>query len=362
MRKYFLIFAFSIFLSSCQIINYTPIQTEKESELGFKQITNKEHKVADPMLHRNDQLYWYAAPTIDVSSDDQKLLYIKDAGVFRELFVIDQKLNKDSAVVVRMNVFDMHFSNHDSAVYFTGTESPTKLQPIVADQAENYKGGGMVEKVIVNDDYGNEYISYSGIKRFHKYPNLGIYKSTIGTYEKSKVIDTDDLDFCVSLDNDSIFYFSCGIYENFSTFSVNRNNKEVKELFNGMAGNVDSKNGVVYYAKINEENHRSEIFAYNLSTKKSKRLLSDSEVGYSTPQISNDGKKLLIVGSTPVIDEQQMNLDLYLYDLVTEDVTQLTDHIGNDLSPCWSSDDQSVYFLSQRGNLFGKYNIWNLEL
>lgn len=361
MKKYLLFLLIPVVLSGCMVVNYSPQKSDHEIQLNLTQITDKNDNVAKPLIFRFDELYWYAPTTIDVSSDEQKILYIKDAGMFRDLCIIDRALNKDSAIIVLMNVYDMHFGDNDTVVYFAGAESATKLQPIKANQTENYHGGGMVDKMIINDDSGNEYISYSGIKRFHKYPNLSIYKSIIGSSESSKIIDTNDLDFGIDFDNDSIFYFSTGIYNDFSTFSVNSNTKEVQELFSGMAGNVDTENAVIYFTKINKENNRSEIYVYDMNSTETRLLLSDPEIGFSTPQISNDGTKLLLVGATPVIDERQMNLDLYIYNIESKRLKQLTYHIGNDLSPCWSSDDSSVFFLSQRGNFLGKYNIWKLQ-
>ena len=42
-------------------------------------------------------------------------------------------------------------------------------------------------------------------------------------------------------------------------------------------------------------------------------------------------------------------------------MTQLTYHRGHDLSPVWSPDGKSIYFLSQRGTENGAYNIWKMN-
>ena len=42
-------------------------------------------------------------------------------------------------------------------------------------------------------------------------------------------------------------------------------------------------------------------------------------------------------------------------------LTQLTYHPGNDISAVWAPDGKSIYFLSQRGNVEGKYNVWKMN-
>lgn len=40
---------------------------------------------------------------------------------------------------------------------------------------------------------------------------------------------------------------------------------------------------------------------------------------------------------------------------------QLTYHAADDLSPVWSKDGKSIYFISQRGSTDGIANIWKME-
>lgn len=53
----------------------------------------------------------------------------------------------------------------------------------------------------------------------------------------------------------------------------------------------------------------------------------------------------------------------YIYVVRTDgtQLTQLTYHLGNDLSPAWSPDGKSIYFLSQRGSAKKKYNVWRMN-
>lgn len=50
--------------------------------------------------------------------------------------------------------------------------------------------------------------------------------------------------------------------------------------------------------------------------------------------------------------------DLWLYDKAAGSFKQLTDFAGEDRNPVWSSDEQSIYFLSERS---GTYNAWKMN-
>jgi len=51
--------------------------------------------------------------------------------------------------------------------------------------------------------------------------------------------------------------------------------------------------------------------------------------------------------------------DLWVYDTNSEEHTQLTTFSGEDRDPCWSADEQSVYYLSEES---GSFNVWKMEV
>jgi TolB protein len=61
------------------------------------------------------------------------------------------------------------------------------------------------------------------------------------------------------------------------------------------------------------------------------------------PAWSPDGKKMALVLST-----RDGNLDIYVLDLATQQLTRITDDPGIDTEPQWSKDGQSIYFTSDR--------------
>ena len=61
------------------------------------------------------------------------------------------------------------------------------------------------------------------------------------------------------------------------------------------------------------------------------------------PAWSPDSKKMALVLST-----RDGNLDIYVLDLATQQLTRITDDPGIDTEPQWSKDGQSLYFTSDR--------------
>ena len=80
------------------------------------------------------------------------------------------------------------------------------------------------------------------------------------------------------------------------------------------------------------------------------------------PVISPDGSKIAFVRGTCRIEREAYqgpaNRDLWIYDLESEEYTQLTDYEGNDFSPKWLNDS-TLLFISSRE---GKYNVFQTTL
>ena len=96
------------------------------------------------------------------------------------------------------------------------------------------------------------------------------------------------------------------------------------------------------------------LMQYNMELGLSRRLAVDA--GGS---LSPDGKWIVCTSNT--IENGNENLDIYVLRTDGSRLTQLTYHKDNDLSPVWSPDGKSIYFLSQRGSEKGTYNIWKMN-
>src|SRR5690606_36297894 len=71
----------------------------------------------------------------------------------------------------------------------------------------------------------------------------------------------------------------------------------------------------------------------------------------SSPAFSPDGTKLALTLS------RSGNPEIYVIDLASKALTQLTNQIGIDTEPTWSADGRSVYFTSDRGGRPQVYQV-----
>ena len=99
----------------------------------------------------------------------------------------------------------------------------------------------------------------------------------------------------------------------------------------------------------------------NFQTVVEELILGAPDKSYSSPQLSPDGQWLLVVGSSRAEKEKRDNTDIFVERTDGTQFTQLTYHPGNDLSPVWSPDGKSIFFLSERGSKDRKFNVWRMD-
>ena len=56
-----------------------------------------------------------------------------------------------------------------------------------------------------------------------------------------------------------------------------------------------------------------------------------------------------------------VNTDLFVCRTDGTQLTQLTYHAADDLSPVWSKDGRYIYFISQRGDAAATPNVWRMN-
>ena len=111
-----------------------------------------------------------------------------------------------------------------------------------------------------------------------------------------------------------------------------------------------ARDGYIYYSA----NHNG---VYQIARIKpdgsNKELLTDSENNKLMPQLSNDGKKILYYG------DADGNMEIYLMELNTGEVTRLTNHLLMDIRPRWSPDNTKIVF--ERGNKGNNHHIYIMD-
>jgi WD40 repeat protein len=117
--------------------------------------------------------------------------------------------------------------------------------------------------------------------------------------------------------------------------------------------------GDYLYFHRNSEVGISEIWRINVLNGQEQKLLSSSEHGFSSPQVSKDGKYIAVMGNTLSPYTKKQNLDIFIARTDGTGLRQLTDHPANDEFPIWSIYGNKIYFLSQRRIDGSKYNEYS---
>lgn len=112
----------------------------------------------------------------------------------------------------------------------------------------------------------------------------------------------------------------------------------------------------------NEKTANYEIYIINIVNGTETLLLSDPNISFSSAALSPDGKRIAVVGSTKGSKNTNSNLDIYTLNIDGSGLTQITFHPAHDYSPNWSKDGKAIYFISNRGNAKGYYNIWSTNV
>jgi len=129
----------------------------------------------------------------------------------------------------------------------------------------------------------------------------------------------------------------------------------------GYSLSITAEENRIIVGRNNKETGFGEIWLLDLEKGNEYLILSSRDRGFIESAVSPDGKKIAVV-SKSVGTQVVTNLDIFIVNIDGTNLTQLTFHQGHDISPRWSTDGKSLYFISQRGSDKGEYNIWKMEL
>ncbi|HEY0670268.1 MAG TPA: DPP IV N-terminal domain-containing protein [Sphingobacteriaceae bacterium] len=160
-----------------------------------------------------------------------------------------------------------------------------------------------------------------------------------------------------------------------SVFSTGRNKLLIIDVNSGKTilsegmGDVQEFGNIAWSPNGNDiafaglKNGQSDLYMYNLRTKAITQLTNDKYSDYQ-PSFSSDGSKIVFSSDRTTMDMAKKSVDitmnLAVLDLASKSVTDITIFNGaNNLNPQFSADNKSIYFLSNRDgfrNLY-RYNI-----
>lgn len=117
----------------------------------------------------------------------------------------------------------------------------------------------------------------------------------------------------------------------------------------------------VLVVRPDSETSRGQLWTVDLQNRHEVLLASSYDWGFLEPAVSPDGKKIAFVCACKGINTL-LNFDIAVMNSDGSKTRRLTFHPGHDISPRWSPDGKSIYFLSQRGTDNGQWNIWRMDL
>ncbi len=304
--------------ASAQQVDYSVVYVPEEASLDLVKITKESDYVCLPQVKRSRTgVQWLTNKIIDVSPDGQTLAYLSLRNNASNIFVKDiDKQGSSSQRTNRSSVIDFSYSPDGKQICFSEAKGKTN-QVFLTDAKQGYV----------------------------------CRQITSGANDYSPVFSPDmKTIFFARLENRGISVWGYDTQKNY-----------LSSYTTGMNPTADSKSNVIYVAR--ESNGKGEIWKIDLRTGVEECVVSDSERSFYSPQLSPDGRTLVLVGGTKIDNGSTgyWNTDIYTCRTDGTDLQQLTHHAADDLSPVWSADGRYIYFISQRGNADGVANVWRMN-
>ncbi|WP_279159287.1 hypothetical protein [Muribaculum intestinale] len=262
---------------------------------------------------------WWVNPQIAISPDGQKIAYINLKNGTQNIMVKNAKKGGASVQrTFRTAVEDFSWSPDGTTLCFTEVRNGHHGIYLV-----NAEQGSVVKQISGGNDN-----DYGGV---------------------------------LSRDGNTIFFHRGEGFQSYSIWSYDRKTNLFSNYSRGMTPVlIPGKDNEIYCARFTDQKE-SEIWRINFETGVEEIILSQPGRSFTTPQLSPDGKWLLVTGTSVSEKDKAINTDIFVVRTDGTNLTQLTYHPGNDMSAIWSPDGKYIYFLSQRGSANRIFNVWKMS-
>jgi Tol biopolymer transport system component len=312
------------------------VSVAEEGGLTFTKISNEEDEVIGPDVYYTGTnvggklfktIRWYAPPFIGLSPDSQYIAYICNTTGNRNIFL--KRTFGGSSVIQRTfkgGVMDMAYSPDAKTICFSDN----------ADGNQNI--------FTINATEG------AAIQQITSTPNMeagGVYSpdGKVIYFTKEEVATNS----------------SGGQTSRYYVWGYNKETALMTQYCEGFTPCPLPNGQKILVTRNNRETLAGEIWMVDLKTGLETQIISQKTRSFSSPDISPDGKSIVMVSNTPATKTRPMNLDLYTINIDGTNLTQLTFFPGADVSPKWAPNGKELYFISSRGNPKGKFGVWKMN-
>ncbi|MCF0220292.1 MAG: PD40 domain-containing protein [Muribaculaceae bacterium] len=323
MKKNILILTFTLFAilpAFSQKVDYSVVSVPEEQGINFTKVTTAGDYVAMPEVKRSSNgINWFTNRIIDLSPDGTTIGYISVRQNATNIFL--KNIEKQGSSIQRTNrtgVIDFSYSPDGKNIVFSEARGKTNQ--------------------IFTTDANSGYVC--------------------------RQITSSDRDYTPIYSNDMKQIFFCRAEQRgLSIWSYDLDNKFLSSYFPGMNPCPVKDEDAIIIARLNAEG-RGEIWKMNYATGIEECLVSDPNHSFTSPTLSPDGQWILFVGdghANMPNGRTYYNTDLFVSKIDGTQLTQLTYHAADDISPAWSRDGKYIYFVSQRGDSEGIANVWRMS-
>lgn len=301
-----------------QKVDYSVVQVPEETGVEFVKITKPSDYVYMPKVkYRGRKAEWQVNRILGVSKDGKQLAYLSLRNDAINIFLTDiDKLGSSVQRTNRTKINDFSFSPDGKYILFS--EQRGKTNSIFRTDAKS----GYICRQITSGDLDYSPMYGPGMKEI----------------------------FFTRVEKRGASVWGYDVDRNFLASYVP-----------GMSPCPVVGQRALVISRVNTDG-KGEIWKVNYDTGVEECLVADPNHNFTTPTVSPDGKWILFVGDGRITvgKNEFVNADIFAARIDGTQLTQLTYHAANDLSPVWSPDGKYIYFISQRGDAEGLPNVWRM--